>query len=172
MDEEKDLVGPPGFVCACERPAACGARRCRGYAGPLSAAIHLPLLVQAGDSIVATVAAGQGEGQFEEDPYAEEYEGLPGDEADSQQERVRKDRQELAGDRGGAAAATHDMSSSDAMAKDDRNGSRSSAARKSGGSEANRGISLPDFRARLSAVNRKLLDSTRSRLQVRLSGRA
>ncbi|KAG2434213.1 hypothetical protein HXX76_007939 [Chlamydomonas incerta] len=136
--------------------------QCRGYAGPLSAAIHLPLMVQAGGS--GGSAAGQW--QYEEDAYVEEYAGPgPGLDAVEQEGEL----QELEGppnDRGGASAARrepHAGSSSSGSGGGVRKDRSKGSGGRGGGA---RGMSLPEFRARLSAANRETLDLTRRRLQA------
>ncbi|KAG2447332.1 hypothetical protein HYH02_007661 [Chlamydomonas schloesseri] len=144
--------------------------QCRGYAGPLSAAIHLPLLAHAGDSseaaAVATAAAA-GQWQYEQDPYVEEYIELDREAGDVQKERKRKGLQDLARGRGHEATAPVLDGGSSNGTTNDRSGDRSSGAQKGGSGRASgSAMSLPEFRARLSAANRELLDSTRSRLQA------
>lgn len=146
----------PLLPCACSTALR---HRCRGYAGPLSAAIHLPLMVQAQGEGGAAV----GQWQYEEDTYVEGYEN-PGPDLEAVEQGGWEEQEGLPAGPDVASAAARGARGGGSGSASGITKDRSGGGTRSGGS---RGMSLPEFRARLSTPNRELLDSTRRRLRVR-----
>ncbi|PNW72411.1 hypothetical protein CHLRE_16g677093v5 [Chlamydomonas reinhardtii] len=132
--------------------------QCRGYAGPLSAAIHLPLMVQAQGEGGAAV----GQWQYEEDTYVEGYEN-PGPDLEAVEQGGWEEQEGLPAGPDVASAAARGARGGGSGSASGITKDRSGGGTRSGGS---RGMSLPEFRARLSTPNRELLDSTRRRLRA------